>query len=68
MRLILSHEVTYGHGLFGPPQVMYSFAELCDTEDFMCPVSVDEIRVCNEAVTFREEYPCDAGFFKFVAF
>ena len=43
----------------GRPCVMYNLPSLFQTQDYLCPVSDNEVTACAEECLFRESIPCE---------
>ncbi|XP_053407984.1 uncharacterized protein LOC128559679 [Mercenaria mercenaria] len=43
----------------GRPNVLYTVPELCNTRNYLCIKSEDEIDICNDLVEHRTTVPCD---------
>ncbi|VDI55423.1 Hypothetical predicted protein [Mytilus galloprovincialis] len=48
----------------GRPMVMYRIPDMYDSRSYLNPVLPNQIAVCREECTFRDEKPCDAKFFE----
>lgn len=47
------------HVPHGRPNVMYMTPELYDTQDYLCAVSANDVRLCKEDSVFRRAILCD---------
>ena len=43
---------------------MYHFPEAFNTQDYLKRVQPDEVEVCEDECTFKDEHPCDPDIFE----
>ena len=51
------------HGPFGRPVIMYGIPEVYGVHDFLVPVQLDEVEVCETECTSKSALPCDKDVF-----